>query len=214
MNQKLEGWVNQHGGVRFCPVCRAKVEKNEGCNHMTCIICKYEFCWFCLGYAGTGSNHFDPMNPYSCGAGQFDRTATRWPIINYLKFVLGFIFMVVLLPIMYVCFFVFGGMIGGAGITMDCFRTKNCFVGLIGVCWGLIAGVLVGALLSPFALLVYLLGIVATILQGLRLLFMNIYIKLAGLMGGVTLRPEEIAAKERALEQIQMKIKENRRLVE
>lgn len=150
---------------------------------MTCIICKYEFCWFCLAYAGHGADHFNPMNPHSCGAGQFDRTATRWPIINYLKFVIGFILMAVLAPIMYFCFFVFGGMVGGAGLTMDCFRTKNCLFGLIGVCWGLIAGVIVGALLAPFALLAYLLGILIALYVGLRLLCITIYIKLAGLFG-------------------------------
>jgi len=68
MKTKLEGWVSQHGGVRFCPVCKTKVEKNEGCNHMTCIICKYEFCWLCLGYAAQNANHWNPMSPYSCGA--------------------------------------------------------------------------------------------------------------------------------------------------
>ena len=69
MNNKLEGWVQEHGGVRFCPVCKTKVEKNEGCNHMTCIICKYEFCWFCLGFAGAGSDHWNIMNPRNCGYG-------------------------------------------------------------------------------------------------------------------------------------------------
>ena len=69
MDNKLEGWVQEHGGVSFCPACRTKVEKNEGCNHMTCIYCKYEFCWFCRGWAGPGSDHFNVLNPASCGAG-------------------------------------------------------------------------------------------------------------------------------------------------
>ncbi|KAF2024856.1 hypothetical protein EK21DRAFT_11365, partial [Setomelanomma holmii] len=29
------------------PGCLYNIEKNEGCNHMTCSQCKYEFCWIC-----------------------------------------------------------------------------------------------------------------------------------------------------------------------
>ena len=35
--------------VKRCPRCHIYTEKNEGCNHMTCISCKYQWCWLCEG---------------------------------------------------------------------------------------------------------------------------------------------------------------------
>ena len=43
--QKL--WMKAN--TRPCPKCDAPIEKNQGCNHMTCSnpACNYEFCWIC-----------------------------------------------------------------------------------------------------------------------------------------------------------------------
>jgi len=33
--------------TRPCPRCSTPIEKDEGCNHMTCRKCRYDFCWIC-----------------------------------------------------------------------------------------------------------------------------------------------------------------------
>jgi len=39
--------VTANDKMKHCPKCNHLIEKNEGCNHLTCR-CGYEFCWICL----------------------------------------------------------------------------------------------------------------------------------------------------------------------
>lgn len=50
-------WV-KNNNVRRCPKCKNYIEKNKGCNHMTCINCKYEFCWHCSRECDGSGEHF------------------------------------------------------------------------------------------------------------------------------------------------------------
>lgn len=34
--------------TKKCPNCLKDIEKNGGCNHMTCKMCSHQFCWMCL----------------------------------------------------------------------------------------------------------------------------------------------------------------------
>jgi ariadne-1 len=39
---------------RPCPKCKAPVLKDGGCNHITCSVCMFHFCWQCLSKFGDG----------------------------------------------------------------------------------------------------------------------------------------------------------------
>ena len=53
--------------TKKCPKCAVRIEKNQGCNHMNCRHCKFEFCWICLGewkLHGSNSGGYYKCNRY------------------------------------------------------------------------------------------------------------------------------------------------------
>ncbi|GFU07776.1 ATP-dependent RNA helicase DEAH12, chloroplastic [Nephila pilipes] len=41
-------WQKTSPGCKRCPRCNTAIEKNEGCDHMTCTGCGSHFCWQCV----------------------------------------------------------------------------------------------------------------------------------------------------------------------
>jgi len=44
----LERWAEGSKDVKKCPGCKVLIEKNGGCNHMTCPKCRVHICWRCM----------------------------------------------------------------------------------------------------------------------------------------------------------------------
>lgn len=59
-------WIKAN--TKKCPQCQKDIQKNEGCNHMTCKCCGNEFCWLCRGpwkEHGSHSGGYYSCNKYS-----------------------------------------------------------------------------------------------------------------------------------------------------
>jgi hypothetical protein len=99
---ELDAWSKKHE-VKHCPNCRRRVEKVEGCNHMTCSKCRYEWCWLCG--ARYHPNHFS-----ECEVLKITRRNVAWKYIGL--FLVG--------PIAGLLLFV----IGGSGLAYEVYREK------------------------------------------------------------------------------------------
>jgi hypothetical protein len=63
----------EENGIKACPKCGADIEKDGGCNHMTCARCKTHMCWVCMKTFGEdrrgGESVYDHMNRVHGGIG-------------------------------------------------------------------------------------------------------------------------------------------------
>eukprot|EP00638_Chattonella_subsalsa_P015431 CAMPEP_0117848098 /NCGR_PEP_ID=MMETSP0949-20121206/20196_1 /TAXON_ID=44440 /ORGANISM="Chattonella subsalsa, Strain CCMP2191" /LENGTH=470 /DNA_ID=CAMNT_0005694849 /DNA_START=125 /DNA_END=1536 /DNA_ORIENTATION=- len=66
--------------TKRCPKCSTRIEKNQGCNHMTCRQCKEEFCWICMGpwsEHGANTGGYYKCNRFESKASPEDNDAAR-----------------------------------------------------------------------------------------------------------------------------------------
>ena len=61
MDTMFENW-KKSVGVRPCPKCNTDIEKNGGCQHMTCQKCSIHICWTCMATFPTGAATYDHLN--------------------------------------------------------------------------------------------------------------------------------------------------------
>ena len=51
VDKKVRIWMNEDRETRkLCPNCLTGIEKDGGCDHVTCTSCKAEICWLCLQF--------------------------------------------------------------------------------------------------------------------------------------------------------------------
>ncbi|KAF2807832.1 uncharacterized protein BDZ99DRAFT_535541 [Mytilinidion resinicola] len=86
-DSETANWISAN--TKECPKCHSTIEKNGGCNHMTCRKCRNEFCWMCMGnWAEHGTswyncNRFEEKSGYEARDAQ---AKSRQSLERYLHY--------------------------------------------------------------------------------------------------------------------------------
>ncbi|WFD44656.1 RBR-type E3 ubiquitin transferase [Malassezia psittaci] len=86
-DSETANWISAN--TKECPKCNSTIEKNGGCNHMTCRKCRYEFCWMCSGPWSEHGNSWYHCNRYDEKAGSDARDSqakSRASLERYLHY--------------------------------------------------------------------------------------------------------------------------------
>ncbi|THH10672.1 hypothetical protein EW145_g1168 [Phellinidium pouzarii] len=86
-DSETANWIKSN--TKECSKCQSTIEKNGGCNHMTCKKCKYEFCWVCMGPWSEHGTSWYNCNRYEESSGVEARDAqarSRASLERYLHY--------------------------------------------------------------------------------------------------------------------------------
>ncbi|EPQ56890.1 hypothetical protein GLOTRDRAFT_73357 [Gloeophyllum trabeum ATCC 11539] len=86
-DSETANWIKSN--TKECTKCQSTIEKNGGCNHMTCKKCKHEFCWVCMGPWSEHGTAWYSCNRYDEKASQEARDAqskSRASLERYLHY--------------------------------------------------------------------------------------------------------------------------------
>ncbi|GAB7347581.1 hypothetical protein MBLNU459_g4464t3 [Dothideomycetes sp. NU459] len=86
-DSETANWISAN--TKECPRCNSTIEKNGGCNHMTCRKCKHEFCWMCMGVWSEHGTSWYNCNRYEEKSGHDARDAqakSRASLERYLHY--------------------------------------------------------------------------------------------------------------------------------
>lgn len=86
-DSETANWISAN--TKECPKCNSTIEKNGGCNHMTCRKCRNEFCWMCMGVWSEHGTSWYNCNRYEEKSGSEARDAqakSRQSLERYLHY--------------------------------------------------------------------------------------------------------------------------------
>ncbi|KAI9322880.1 hypothetical protein BX666DRAFT_1899160 [Dichotomocladium elegans] len=86
-DSETANWISAN--TKECPECQSTIEKNGGCNHMTCRKCRYEFCWVCMGpwsEHGTSWYNCNRYDERSSSEARENQTQSRASLERYLHY--------------------------------------------------------------------------------------------------------------------------------
>lgn len=86
-DSETANWISVN--TKECPKCHSTIEKNGGCNHMTCRKCRHEFCWMCMGVWSEHGNNWYNCNRYEEKSGLDGRDSqakSRQSLERYLHY--------------------------------------------------------------------------------------------------------------------------------